>query len=62
MPGTVIKPYALLHTFGSVRFGTATLGVGVRNLLGHRYRELEAGGFTVPGQPRTVYGSLDWIF
>ncbi len=62
MPGVVIKPYALAHAFGSVRFGTATLGVGVRNLLGHRYRELEAGGFTVPGQPRTVYGSLDWIF
>jgi outer membrane receptor protein involved in Fe transport len=62
MPGVVIKPYALAHVFGSVRFGTATLGVGVRNLLGHRYRELEAGGFTVPGQARTVYGSVDWIF
>ncbi len=62
MPGVEIKPYALLHAFGSVRFGLATLGVGVRNLLGHQYRELEAGGFAVPGQPRTVYGSLDWIF
>ncbi len=62
MPGIVIKPYALAHAYGSVRLGTATLGVGVRNFLGHRYRELEAGGFTVPGQPRTVYGSLDWIF
>lgn len=62
MPGVVIRSYALAHAFGSVRFGTATLGIGVRNLLGHRYREIEAGGFTVPGQPRTVYGSLDWIF
>jgi len=62
MPGVEIKPYALVHAFGSVRFGLATLGLGVRNLLGHRYRELEAGGFAVPGQPRTVYGSLDWIF
>ena len=58
----MLRPYALVHAFGSVRLGTATLGVGVRNLLSHRYRELEAGGFTVPGQPRSVYGSLDWIF
>ncbi|MEO8635975.1 MAG: TonB-dependent receptor [Gemmatimonadales bacterium] len=62
MPGVVLKPYALAHASGSLRFGTATLGVGMRNLLGHRYREVEAGGFNVPGQPRTVYGSLDWIF
>ncbi len=62
MPGVEIKSYALLHAYGSVRFGLATFGVGVRNLLGHKYRELEAGGFAVPGQPRTVYGSVDWIF
>jgi outer membrane receptor for ferric coprogen and ferric-rhodotorulic acid len=62
MPGVVIRPYALAHASGRLRFGLASLGVGVRNLFGHRYRELAAGGFNVPGQPRTVYGSLDWIF
>ena len=60
MPGVVITPYALAS--GSLRFGTVSLGAGVRNLLGHRYRELAAGGFNVPGQSRTVYGSVDWIF
>jgi len=57
-PGVVRPAYALVHLSGGFRFGGALLQVGVRNLLDQAYRELEAGGFVSPGQPRTVYGVL----
>jgi len=61
-PGVEVSTYALLHLYGDVRLGRALLGVGVRNLLDHAYAELRAGGFVVPGQPRSVYGSVQYLF
>jgi outer membrane receptor protein involved in Fe transport len=45
-----------------VRIGAALLQLGVRNLLDRTYPELRAGGFVVPGQPRSVYGSVRYDF
>jgi len=61
-PGVEVPTYALLHLHSDVRLGRALLGVGVRNLLDHAYTELRAGGFVVPGQPRSVYGSVQYLF
>ena len=61
-PGVEVPTYALLHLHSDVRVGRALLGIGVRNLLDHAYTELRAGGFVVPGQPRSVYGSVQYLF
>jgi iron complex outermembrane receptor protein len=61
-PGVEVPTYALLHLHGDVRLGPALLGIGLRNLLDHAYTELRAGGFVVPGQPRSVYGSVQYLF
>jgi outer membrane receptor for ferrienterochelin and colicin len=61
-PGVALPTYALAHVNGEVRVGRALLGVGVRNLLDHSYPELRAGGFIVPGQPRSVYGSVQYLW
>jgi iron complex outermembrane receptor protein len=61
-PGVEVPTYAVVHLHGDVRLGRALLGVGIRNLLDHTYTELRAGGFVVPGQPRSVYGSLQYLF
>jgi outer membrane receptor protein involved in Fe transport len=55
-PGVELSPYALLHLMGEYQIGRATLSVGIRNLFDRVYPELRAGGFVVPGQPRSVYG------
>jgi outer membrane receptor protein involved in Fe transport len=59
-PGVQLPAYALFHATGSVRLGSATLDLGVRNVLNRAYPEVRAGGFVAPGQPRTVFGSLRW--
>jgi outer membrane receptor protein involved in Fe transport len=61
-PGVRLDPYALLHLSGNLRIGTWILQVGARNLLNHSYPELRAGGFIVPGQPRSVYGGIRTVF
>jgi outer membrane receptor protein involved in Fe transport len=61
-PGVTLKPYALVHASGGIRAGKALLQLGVRNVLNHQYPELRAGGFVVPGQPRSVYGSVRYLF
>jgi outer membrane receptor protein involved in Fe transport len=61
-PGVEVGSYGLLHLSGGVRISTVLLSVGVRNLLDHAYPELRAGGFVSPGQPRSVYGTLRYIF
>lgn len=61
-PGVEVPTYALLHLHGDVRLGRSLLGVGVRNLFDHTYAELRAGGFVVPGQPRSVYGTIQYLF
>ena len=57
-PGVEIPPYALVHLSGGVQFGRTGFELAVRNLLDHKYRELQAGGFVVPGQPISVYGTV----
>lgn len=57
-PGVTVPPYGLLHASGGVQLGRARLQLGLRNLLNHRYAELQAGDFVVPGQPRTVFAGL----
>jgi iron complex outermembrane receptor protein len=61
-PGVEVPTYALIHVHGDVRVGGALVGVGVRNLFDHTYTELRAGGFVVPGQPRSVYGGMQYLF
>jgi outer membrane receptor protein involved in Fe transport len=57
-PGVVLPPYALIHLSGGLQLGRTGLELGIRNLLDHKYPELRAGGFVVPGQPISVYGTV----
>jgi outer membrane receptor protein involved in Fe transport len=57
-PGVELPAYGLLHFNGTVRFGAATVEVGIRNLLNHAYPELRAGDFLSPGQPRTLFTTV----
>lgn len=61
-PDVETGSYGLLHVSGGVRFGTVLVSAGVRNLLDHAYPELRAGGFVSPGQPRSVYGTVRYVF
>ncbi|MGH7498724.1 MAG: TonB-dependent receptor [Gemmatimonadales bacterium] len=61
-PGVELPTYALFHLTGGVRVGPAEFDLGVRNLLNRDYPELRAGGFVAPGQPRSVYGTVHYIF
>ena len=61
-PGFELPAYALLHLSGRVRFAKADLEVGVRNLLDREYPELRAGGFVAPGQPRSIFANLRYVF
>ncbi|MBW8772672.1 MAG: TonB-dependent receptor [Gemmatimonadetes bacterium] len=61
-PGVTLDPYALLHANAGARVGRTLLQLGVRNLLDQKYPELRAGGFVVPGQPRTVYGTVRYLW
>lgn len=61
-PGVERPAYGLFHVSGGWRVGNADLQVGIRNLLNHTYRELEAGGFVTPGEPRSVFGSVRYTF
>ncbi len=61
-PGVELPPYALLHLAGQVRVGRSVLRLGVRNLLDRMYPELRAGGLIAPGQPRSIYGGLEYGF
>ena len=61
-PGFEVPAYGLLHASGTVRALRTTLVLGVRNLLDRAYPELRGGGFVSPGQPRSVYASLETAF
>jgi outer membrane cobalamin receptor len=61
-PGVELPSFALVHLTGGVRIGKALVDVGVRNLFDKTYPELRAGGFVSPGQPRSVYGMVHYIF
>ena len=55
-----LPPYGLLHLSAGFHSGSLRLEVGVRNLLDRAYPELRAGGFVSPGQPRTVFGTIEY--
>ena len=61
-PGVELPAYGLLHLNVGTQIGRAELLLGVRNVLNRAYPELRAGGFVTPGQPRTVFGSLRYVF
>jgi hypothetical protein len=61
-PGVELPAYALLHVGAGLRIGVMHANLGLRNLTNHHYPELRAGGFVSPGQPRSVYGGLDYLF
>jgi outer membrane receptor protein involved in Fe transport len=61
-PGELLPTYALFHLSGSYRIGRVALQLGIRNLFDRNYAELRAGGFVVPGQPRTVQGGVQYVF
>ena len=61
-PGVELPTYALVHLTGVVRLGSALLDLGVRNLFDRSYPEVRAGGFVSPGQPRSVYGTVRYLF
>lgn len=61
-PGFELPAYALLHLSGRVRFAKADVEVAVRNLLDREYPELRAGGFVAPGQPRSIFVNLRYVF
>ena len=54
-PGVELPAYALLHLVGGLDLDRLRLQIGMRNILDRAYPELRAGGFVVPGQPRTVF-------
>ncbi len=60
-PGVQLPAYALFHVSGRYVLGAnTTLRLGVRNMFDKKYPELRAGGFISPGQPRAVYGGIDY--
>lgn len=61
-PGTTLDPYALVHATAGVRLGRTLVQLGVRNLFDRMYPELRAGEFVVPGQPRTAYGTVRYLW
>ncbi len=61
-PGVVRSAYGLVHLSGGFRVSRALFEVGIRNIFSTAYRELEAGGFVSPGQPRSVFGTVHYDF
>ena len=60
-PGVVLPAYALLHLSAGVAIArSASLEVGVRNVLDRAYPELRAADFVTPGQSHTVNATLRW--
>ncbi|HEY7893745.1 MAG TPA: TonB-dependent receptor [Gemmatimonadaceae bacterium] len=61
-PGVLLPAYALVHLGALVQIGVAQLEVGVRNVLDKAYPELVAGHVVSPGQPRSFYGTVHYVF
>lgn len=61
-PGVELPSYGLIHLTGGVRLGSAMVDLGVRNLFDRSYAEVRAGGFVSPGQPRTLFGTMRYVF
>ena len=61
-PGVELPAYALFHADASILLGSYRLTAGVHNLLDRVYPELRAGGFVVPGQPRSFNVKAEALF
>lgn len=61
-PGVVLPAYGLLYVSGLARVASATVELGIRNLLDRAYPELVAGHVVSPGQPRSLSASLRYRF
>jgi outer membrane receptor protein involved in Fe transport len=61
-PGVVLGAYGLAHVSGMVRWGSAELELGVRNVFDRAYPELVAGHVYDPGQPRALFTTLRTSF
>ncbi len=59
-PGVVLPSYAVFSLTVGVHTGSALIQLGVKNLADKAYPELVAGGYVVPGQPRSVYGTVKY--
>jgi outer membrane cobalamin receptor len=59
-PGVERAAYGLVHVSGGVRVGETAIELGLRNLLDQAYPELAAGGFVSPGQPRSVFLTVQY--
>jgi outer membrane receptor protein involved in Fe transport len=57
-PGVVLGAYGLAHVSGMIRWGSAELELGVRNVFDRAYPELVAGHVYDPGQPRAFFTTL----
>jgi len=58
--GVVLPSYAVFSLTVGVYAGSALIQLGVKNLADKAYPELVAGGYVVPGQPRSVYGTVKY--
>lgn len=61
-PGFELPAYGLLHLSGRLRLAKTEVELGMRNLLDRTYAELRAGGFVAPGQPRSFFARVRYIF
>ena len=52
----------LFHASAGYLLGRTSLELGVRNLFDQKYVEVQAGNFVAPGQPITLYGSVQYVF
>ena len=59
-PGVVLPSYAILSLSVGHYEGEAFFQIGIRNLADKYYPELVAGGFVNPGQPRSLYATVDY--
>ncbi len=58
-PGVELPTYFLANVSGGIQVHRGLqLQVGVKNLTNHNYPEIRAGGFVVPGQPRSLIATL----
>ncbi|MGH7620515.1 MAG: TonB-dependent receptor, partial [Gemmatimonadaceae bacterium] len=58
-PGVVLPGYGIAHVSAGWTFSSFRADLGVRNVFDRAYPELVAGDVVSPGQPRTLYLSID---
>lgn len=61
-PGDIVGAYGLLHVSLSFPFAGMNASIGVRNVLDRAYPEIVAGHLYAPGQPRSLYLTMQHLF